>query len=85
MQEGDPKHRYDCGLPGVNGGFFANPKLKFGINCYGIKPKGKLVKEKAPICEGQEFCKMTRNYNAAHRLDTDIVAPFNSDQWSRFG
>ena len=85
LQEGDPKHRYDCGLPGVNGGFFSNPKLKFGINCYGIKPKGRIVKEKAPVCEGRDFCKMRNNYNSAHRLDTDKIAPFNNDQWSVFG
>jgi hypothetical protein len=28
-----------CGKPGINGGFFDNPDLKFGVNCYGIKPK----------------------------------------------
>lgn len=33
-----PEHRNDCGRPGINGGYFANPKLKFGVNCYGIKP-----------------------------------------------
>jgi hypothetical protein len=29
----------DCGRPGVNGGFFDNPEIKFGVNCYGVKPK----------------------------------------------
>jgi hypothetical protein len=28
----------DCGRPGVNGGYFANPLLRFGVNCYGKKP-----------------------------------------------
>lgn len=85
LQEGDVHHRLDCGWPGVNGGFFANPKLKFGINCYGIKPKGKLVKEKAPICEGKDFCQMNVNYAAAHKLDTDEISPFNEKQWSLYG
>jgi hypothetical protein len=31
-------HKNDCGRPGVNGGYFANPYLKFGVNCYGKKP-----------------------------------------------
>lgn len=84
-QEEDPRHRFDCGWPGLNGGFFANPKLKFGINCYGIRPKGKLIKEKLPICEGRQFCKIKNNYNASHRLDTDIISPFNKNQWSRYG
>ena len=36
----DPKTKFNCGKPGINGGYFDNPKLRFGINCYGIKPEG---------------------------------------------
>jgi hypothetical protein len=32
-------HKNDCGRPGVNGGYNANPYAKFGVNCYGKKPK----------------------------------------------
>jgi hypothetical protein len=32
-------HKNDCGRPGVNGGYIANPYAKFGVNCYGKKPK----------------------------------------------
>jgi hypothetical protein len=32
-------HKNDCGRPGVNGGFIANPNVRFGVNCYGVKPK----------------------------------------------
>jgi hypothetical protein len=28
-----------CGRPGVNGGYFENPYVKFGVNCFGKKPK----------------------------------------------
>ena len=28
----------DCGRPGINGGYKANPYIKFGVNCYGKKP-----------------------------------------------
>jgi hypothetical protein len=35
----NPEHKNDCGRPGVNGGYFANPYIKFGVNCYGKKPK----------------------------------------------
>jgi len=34
----NPKHKNDCGRPGVNGGFMANPYIRFGVNCYGKKP-----------------------------------------------
>jgi hypothetical protein len=32
-------HEHDCGRPGVNGGYIANPLVKFGVNCYGNKRK----------------------------------------------
>ena len=32
-------HEYDCGLPGINGGYVSNPHIKLGSNCYGYKPK----------------------------------------------
>ncbi len=32
-------HKNDCGRPGINGGYIDNPYVKFGVNCYGKKPK----------------------------------------------
>ena len=37
----NPKLKNTCGKPGINGGYFANPSLKFGANCYGTKPVAK--------------------------------------------
>lgn len=34
-----PKKKNNCGRPGVNGGYIDNPYIKFGVNCYGKKPK----------------------------------------------
>ena len=34
-------NKNNCGRPGINGGYFANPNIKFGVNCYGAKPKAK--------------------------------------------
>ena len=28
-----------CGRPGVNGGYIDNPNIRFGVNCFGQKPK----------------------------------------------
>lgn len=33
------KHKNNCGRPGINGGYMANPNIKFGVNCFGKKPK----------------------------------------------
>lgn len=35
---GSDDERLACGQPGVNGGYFDNPELRFGVNCYGEKP-----------------------------------------------
>jgi hypothetical protein len=34
----DPKRKNNCGRPGINGGYMANPYIKFGVNCFGKKP-----------------------------------------------
>jgi len=33
-----PLKKYECGVPGLNGGYFKNSGYKFGANCYGVKP-----------------------------------------------
>jgi hypothetical protein len=33
-----PSHKNDCGRPGINGGYIANPYARFGVNCFGKKP-----------------------------------------------
>jgi len=71
-----------CGMPGINGGYFANPNLKFGVNCYGVKPKGNINKANKPYCPPMNFCKLEQNYEASHRLDSDEIAPFNNDNWN---
>lgn len=37
--QSNPKKKNNCGRPGVNGGYMANPYIRFGVNCYGKKPK----------------------------------------------
>jgi hypothetical protein len=38
MQVSD-KYKNACGRPGVNGGYMRNPNTRYGVNCYGVKPK----------------------------------------------
>ena len=38
LQAGPEDQRMACGTPGVNGGYFDNPELRFGVNCYGARP-----------------------------------------------
>jgi len=77
------KEQEECGKPGINGGFFSDNKLRFGVNCFGKKPEGKIIKIKDDKCGSEEggrggMC----NYNSSHRLETDEIAPFNDNTWS---
>jgi hypothetical protein len=72
-----------CGKAGLNGGFFPNPSLKFGANCYGVKPKGTIVKPKSDSnCPQKSFCELNQNFQASHKLDTDEIIGFSNDKWN---
>lgn len=81
-------HEHDCGRPGINGGYIDNPNVRFGVNCYGYKPKitdreianmsnitlyPKTNKELA-FDQKVEFWKQ--------QLASITVAPFNHNNWS---
>ena len=82
-------HEYDCGIPGVNGGYVANPYLKFGANCYGIKPKQRDLdkefienRDEIPMTE-REYIFNERVKYWKNRADNILVYPFNNNNWSK--
>lgn len=81
-QKKTPEEKIKCGNPGLNGGFFADPLLKFGVNCYGKKPKGKISKLKDPVCPSTGYCELPQNFGANNKLETDEIAPFNHNKWN---
>ena len=84
LQEGPKRDRNKCGNPGVNGGYFASPDIKFGANCYGIKPEGEVAIPKKPFCKEKPFCKRAINKNVSSKLETDDITGFNSEKWSEY-
>jgi hypothetical protein len=88
LQSGPEDQRGACGQPGLNGGFFDNPELRFGVNCYGVKPDQKdhdqtaiASGEGAPLSPGAlDFDKKVRKYRG--EADHIGVLPFNREQWS---
>jgi hypothetical protein len=80
-------HENDCGRPGVNGGYMANPQIKFGVNCYGNKPK--ITPEEEDLMKTMpEYPVTMKDIAFQKRVDfwktqiTDIlVSPFNSTSW----
>lgn len=88
LQQGPKDHRNDCGRPGLNGGYFENPYLRFGVNCYGYKPY--------PTSKEKEIVKLSSNpyltqkerefknkvdYYKSRKYDYTIL-PFTKNKWS---
>ncbi len=87
LQSGPPEYRSACGKVGVNGGYFDNPELAFGVNCYGVKPPKSATDE---LLESQvalppspaeiEFEKKVQKFR--DQMNTINVLPFHKGQWS---
>ena len=81
-------HENDCGRPGINGGFIANPDVRFGINCYGFKPQITAA-EANDMKTASIFPKTLKDIKRQERvaywqtkLSDILVSPFNNDVWS---
>uniref|UniRef100_A0A6C0ERP3 Link domain-containing protein n=1 Tax=viral metagenome TaxID=1070528 RepID=A0A6C0ERP3_9ZZZZ len=82
-----PGHEHDCGRPGINGGYIANPQVKFGVNCYGNKPKineeeEELMKTMPKYPQTKEdllFDKRVEYWK--NKVDEILVSPFNHYMW----
>lgn len=83
-----PGHENDCGRPGINGGYIENPNVRFGINCYGHKPK--ITDEEEKLMNETSLYPRTRSEiqfenrveRWRRRLPNILVAPFNHNNWS---
>jgi len=82
-----PGHENDCGRTGVNGGYIANPNVKFGVNCYGYKPKitsdeEELMKTSPPYPETPHDIAFQKKVDLMkNNLDQILVSPFNHNTW----
>lgn len=81
-------HENDCGRPGVNGGYISNSKIKFGVNCFGIKPKAKDTDEvyMHSINHSPAVTKahMDKSHEENNKYKDYIVASFNKDKWTKY-
>jgi hypothetical protein len=88
IQAGPEEEKNSCGTVGLNGGYFENPELKFGVSCYGVKPtqsendqellmkQGKIPRSVAALKVDQKVQEFRK------RADSVGVLPFNNDKWS---
>lgn len=89
----NPRHKNDCGRPGVNGGYMENPYIRFGVNCYGKKP--------APTDKDKQEMEANKEINVPKTpeellLDKKVefwkenadkllnINSFNYNQWSEY-
>ena len=80
-------HENDCGRPGVNGGYMINPNLRFGVNCYGMKPDMKNKDKKYMEASKTKVHKTNHNHGSgqnSRNTDNVIVASFNTTDWNQY-
>jgi hypothetical protein len=81
-------HENDCGRPGINGGYIANPNVRFGVNCYGYRPK--ITSQEAEMMKNIPlFPKTQKELDFQKRIEywknkiaNIVVSPFNSNNRS---
>jgi hypothetical protein len=83
-------HEHDCGRPGINGGYIANPEVKFGVNCFGYKPKITNVEQEMmnntapyPVSVQDQNLQNQVDY-WKNKIDNILISPFNSKKWSEY-
>lgn len=88
LQAGPEGQRMSCGRVGLNGGYFDNPELRFGVNCYGVKPVQK-SHDASIVSNGDnypespetiEFDKKVAKFSGL--ADTIGILPFKKGGWN---
>ncbi len=82
-------HEHDCGRPGINGGYIANPNVKFGVNCYANKPsitpeEEELMKISSPYPKTMKDIEMQQKVDFwKNKVDQILISPFNHNNWGQ--
>jgi len=80
--EVDQTKRTACGRPGVNGGYF-DPTTKFGVNCFGFKPKGDVkLPLPPPGTDPTAFANAVAGFKKM--LNSFRVDPYSRVEWSGY-
>jgi hypothetical protein len=87
LQAGPEDQRMACGVPGINGGYFDNPEMRFGVNCYGAKPSENesdirhiMTQNSNLTPQALEFDRKVLNYKS--EMGQIPVNPFKPGTWS---
>jgi hypothetical protein len=87
LQTGPEEQRGSCGIPGINGGYFDNPELRFGVNCYGDRPnendtddRYRAANKNNMIPAVMEYDKKVRDFKG--QLNEIPVNSFSAGTWA---
>ena len=83
--QNNPNTEDVCGEPGVNGGYYNNTNMKFGVNCYGVKPNASSLWkdiQKLKEIQGGNGDALVAKY--LDQLDKYNVESWDSSKWSEF-
>ena len=93
------KKKGSCGKIGINGGYFKDKKLKFGVNCYGRRPKpdkSRIIYIKPDVSKIVETKKeketktinedeeAINKYKKLVETKNIIIMPFSDSKWSKY-
>lgn len=89
LQQGSSDdERLACGQPGINGGYFDNPQLRFGVNCYGDKPAEsehdmkKVLQYQVPPLTAEGLASLKKELRYKQERSEIGVLPFREGAWS---
>jgi len=86
-------HEHDLGRPGVNGGYFSNPNVRFGVNCYGVKPPMTDAEKALMSAKKDQVYPKTKEDQAldakvefwkANKDQMLVINSYNNNSWSRY-
>jgi len=88
LQAGPADQKGACGTTGINGGYFDNPDMLYGVNCFGKKPVQSAHDEAQLMDEGKipkspetlKVDQMVQDFKG--QADSLFVKPFNDNKWS---
>jgi hypothetical protein len=90
LQQGsNDDERLACGQPGINGGYFDNPELRFGVNCYGDKPAEsahdmkRVLENQVPPLTAGGLASLKKELAFAQKRDQIGVLPFREGAWTQ--
>jgi hypothetical protein len=86
------KHKNNCGRPGINGGYMANPNIKFGVNCFGKKPKASdadlarlsSATQASPLTPEDEATNAKIKYWKDNAEKMLVINSYNRKKWSEY-